>query len=229
MNNQIEENKKIAGENAVQYIKDGMTIGLGSGSTIYWTLKKLGELVGQGLNVKGIPSSIRTENLAKEFGIPLTSFSEVQQLDLAIDGADEVDQNFNLIKGGGGSLVREKIVCAASKQLVIVVDESKVVQKIGTYPLPIEVVPFGWEVTSERISSLGCIPKLRMHHNEVFISNNGNYILDCKFDFISKPLSLHQELKQLLGVVETGLFIGMTDKVIIGKENGLFQILDKNK
>ena len=229
MNEQLEEKKKVAGEKAIEYIKDGMTVGLGSGSTVYWSLKKLSELIQRGLNVTGIPSSVRTEKWANEFGIPLTSFSEVKQLDIAIDGADQVDYNFNLIKGGGGSLLREKMVCASAAQRIIIVDDTKIVHTLGRYPLPVEVVPFGWEITAQKISSLGCKPILRKKNKEVFISNNGNYIVDCKFDLIEHPLFLHEKLKQLLGVVETGLFIGMVDKVIIGKVNGMTQILDNKK
>lgn len=223
------EKKQIVANQAVQFIHDGMTIGLGSGSTMFWVLKKLGELAKNGLNVQGIPSSVRTEKWANEFGVPLTSFAQVQQLDVAIDGADEVDPSFNLIKGGGGSLVREKIVCAASSQLIIVVDDSKLVSTLGNFPLPVEIVPFGWEVTAQRISRLGCEPLLRMNNHEVFISNNGNYILDCKFKEIENPLAIHNQLKQMLGVVETGLFLGMADIIIVGKENGQYEILDKTR
>jgi ribose 5-phosphate isomerase A len=222
----IELKKKLAGEKAVEYIQDGMTIGLGSGSTVYWTIKKLAELIQQGMNIKGIPSSKRTEGWANEFGIPLTDFSQIQTLDLAVDGADEVDQHFNLIKGGGGSLLREKLVDASSSMLIIVVDDSKMVLELGKYPLPVEVVPFGWEVTAQRISSLGCVPTLRRGNNEIYISNNGNYILDCQFDSVPNPEELHKQLKLLLGVVETGLFVGMTDKVIVGEADGV-TILEK--
>ncbi|PLR89075.1 ribose-5-phosphate isomerase RpiA [Bacillus sp. T33-2] len=223
----IDVKKKSAGEKAVELIKDGMTVGLGSGSTIYWTLQKLGELVKNGLNVKGIPSSRRTEQWATGFGIPLTDFSEVSSLDLAIDGADEVDSDFNLIKGGGGSLLREKIVDAASGELIIVVDDSKIVSRLGRFALPVEVVPFGWEITARKITGLGCKPKLRTRDNGVFLSDNGNYILDCQFDSIPDPHELHKNLKLLLGVVETGLFIGMANKVIVGEANGV-RILEKN-
>ncbi|MFC0472409.1 ribose-5-phosphate isomerase RpiA [Halalkalibacter kiskunsagensis] len=213
--------KKLAGEKAVEYIKDGMTLGLGSGSTVYWTLKKLGELVKKGLDIKGVPSSLRTEGWAQSFGVPLTDFQKVRQLDLAIDGADEVDPHFNLIKGGGGSLVREKIVNAASNKVIIVVDESKIVTRLGKFALPIEVVPFGWEVTASYISELGCKPILRKRENQVFVSNNGNYILDCLFDKIEIASELHLRIKEVVGVVETGLFIGMTDMVIVGMSSGV--------
>ncbi|MGY6208786.1 ribose-5-phosphate isomerase RpiA [Cytobacillus firmus] len=208
--------KKAAGEKAADFVKDGMIIGLGSGSTVYWFLKRLGELVNAGLTVKGVPSSLRTEGWAREFNIPLADFSETQILDLAIDGADEVDPEFNLTKGGGGSLLREKIVDANAKKLIIIVDESKLVQQLGKFPLPVEIVPFGWELTSKRITELGAIPQLRVNDGEVFVSNNGNYILDCQFEWIPNPKELHKQLKQITGVVETGLFIEMTDLVLVG-------------
>lgn len=220
--------KKMAGEKAVEYIKDGMTIGLGSGSTVYWTLKKLGELVEQGLNIKGIPSSKRTEGWAREFHIPLTDFSTVSKLDLAIDGADEIDPNFNLIKGGGGSLVREKIVDMNSKKLIIVADDSKMVSQLGKFPLPIEILQFGWELTAEKIKRIGGNPVLRMTEGQAFISNNGNYIVDCAFTSIPDPEELHHQLKQMLGVVETGLFIGITDTIIIASETEV-KVIDKNR
>jgi ribose 5-phosphate isomerase A len=214
-----EMNKKIAGEKAADFVKTGMAIGLGSGSTVYWTIKKLGELVKAGLQVKCIPSSMLTEKWAREFGIPLTDFSKEEKLDLTIDGADEIDPNFNLIKGGGGALLREKIVCASSSKVIIIVDHSKVVSQLGKFALPIEVVPFGWKITARKIAGLGCIPALRKNGDAVFITDNGNYILDCKFPSIPDPETTDKTLKLLVGVVETGLFTGMTDKVIIGKEN----------
>ena len=226
MSEQVDLYKKLAGEKAAEYIEDGMVIGLGSGSTVYWTLKKLGELVEQGLNVKGIPSSLRTEGWAKDFNIPLTDFSEVQVLDLAIDGADEIDPNFNLTKGGGGSLVREKIVNAHAKKLIIIADQSKMVAELGEFPLPVEVLPFGWQLTAQKIAELGAKPVLRERDGSVFVSNNANYILDCEFNSIPNPEKLHHSLKQLLGVVETGLFVNMTDTVILAGEEGA-KVLDK--
>lgn len=226
MLNDVDAKKKAVGEKAAEYIQDGMTIGLGSGSTVYWMMKKLGELVEKGLRIRGVPSSLRTEGWAKDFGIPLVYFPEVSRLDLAIDGADEVDPQFNLIKGGGGSLLREKLVDEAADQLIIVVDDRKLVQTLGAFPLPVEVVPFGWETTAKRIERLNGNPQLRRKDDEIFVTNNGNYILDCSFPSIPDPAALHQQLKLLLGVVETGLFINMTDIVIVGEENGL-RILEK--
>jgi len=226
MTRQVDQKKKQAAEKAVEYIEDGMLIGLGSGSTVYWMMSRLAERIRDGLQVKGIPSSKRTENWAKEFGIPLTTFSEVQRLDLAIDGADEVDPNLNLIKGGGGSLLREKLVDDASSQLIIVVDESKLVSKLGNFPLPVEVVPFGWETTAKRIATLNVTPILRSNEDGVFVSNNGNYILDCPFQQIEDPIALHQQLKGMLGVVETGLFLNMTDIVLVGQDDGV-KVIEK--
>ncbi|MCM3568474.1 ribose-5-phosphate isomerase RpiA [Neobacillus mesonae] len=218
MLNKVDAMKKAAGDKAAEFVQDGMVLGLGTGSTVYWTLKRLGEWVNEGLDIKGIPTSTQTEDWAKEFNIPLTNFSEVQSLDLAIDGADEIDPDFNLIKGGGGALLREKLVAMQAKKVMIIADESKMVSQLGKFPLPVEVVPFGWETTSQRIATLGVTPILRKKEGQTFVSDNGNYILDCPFGSISNPADLHKELKLLSGVVETGLFLGMTDTVIIGGE-----------
>jgi len=222
----VDLKKKSAGEKAVEYVKDGMVLGLGSGSTVYWMLKKLGERVNEGLKIKGVPSSLRTEGWANEFGVPLVALSEVRRIDLAIDGADEVDPDFNLTKGGGGSLLREKLVNDAAERLIIVIDESKLVQRLGAFPLPVEIVPFGWENTAEKIAKLQCLPKLRKKDNEVYVTNNGNYIVDCEFKEIPNPVGLHQSLKLILGVVETGLFIDMADLVLVGVE-GEVRVLEK--
>ncbi|GAB3063721.1 ribose 5-phosphate isomerase A [Virgibacillus ainsalahensis] len=211
--------KKNAGEKAVEYIEDGMTLGLGSGSTIYWMMKRLSVQIQNGLSVKGIPTSKRTEGWAREFGIPLTEFAEIEKIDLAIDGANEIDPNLNLIKGGGGSLVREKIVNEFAERLLIIADDGKFYNQLGKHLLPVEVIPFGWEVTARNLEKLGCTTNLRMQDNNVFISDNENYIVDCQFDSIQDPVRLHEELKLLVGVIETGLFCNMVDQVIIGKDS----------
>jgi len=227
--NEQEAYKRLAGEKAVEYIQDGMTIGLGSGSTVYWMLKKLGEEVKDGLCVQGIPTSIRTMNWAKKFGIPLTDFTKMDTIQVAIDGADEIDPGLNLIKGGGGSLVREKIVATISERLIIIADSSKKVDVLGRHPLPVEVIPFGWEIIAQKyIPDLGGKSTLRKKDNTVFVSDNGNYILDCQFESIADVGSLHAKLKAIVGVVETGLFINMTDTAIIGDENGV-SIIDKKE
>lgn len=207
--------KKLAAEESVAYIKDGMIVGLGSGSTVNLMLQKLGQRVGEGLDIKGIPSSKKTERLATELGIPLTDFSSVDRIDIAIDGADEVDSGLNLLKGGGGSLVREKVVDLTADKLVIVIDASKMVAELGDFPLPVEVVPFGWQVTAQNISDLGAVTSLRKKGRNVFVSDNGNYVLDCKFDKITEPKKLHEAIKQMVGVVETGLFLEMADEVVM--------------
>lgn len=215
MLNEIDEAKKLVGEEAAHYVKSGMKIGLGSGSTVYWMIRKLGEFVQQGLDIEGIPSSNQTAQWAKEFGVPLTDFAKVDQLDITIDGADEVDRDFHLIKGGGGALFREKVIAMAAKELMIIVDKSKLVSHLGSFPLPVEVLPFGWEVTVKNIALLGCKPIIRKKDEEIFVSDNGNYILDCSFGEIDHPKKLHEQLIEIVGVVETGLFVDMADTVIV--------------
>lgn len=208
--------KKAVGEKAAELVKDGMKVGLGSGSTVYWMIRKLGERIqSSNLNVEGIPSSNQTVQWAEEFGVPLTDFSKVKHLDITIDGADEVDENLHLIKGGGAALFREKIIAQAAKEFVIIADSSKMVTKLGKFSLPVEVLPFGWERTANEISKLGCVPRLRMNNEEILITDNGNYILDCPFNLIENPGQLNKEIKEIVGVIETGLFVDMADKIIV--------------
>ncbi len=214
-----EELKRKAGERAVEYIKDGMVVGLGTGSTVKYTILKLGELVKDGLDIIGIPTSIATEKLAKEMGIKLGSINDYQVIDLTIDGADEVDRNLNLIKGGGGALLREKMIAHASKYEIIVVDESKVKRVLGDFPLPIEIVKFGYKRTMNVLSTLGCKPLLRVKNGEAYITDNGNYIVDCKFKRIDEPAKLERRIDEIPGVVEIGLFVGLANKVIVGKKD----------
>ncbi|MGW7811137.1 MULTISPECIES: ribose-5-phosphate isomerase RpiA [Staphylococcus] len=219
MNN--DELKKLVAKEAVTQINDGMTIGLGTGSTMQYVLEYLGDQVKKGLNISGIPTSENTAKLAKQLDIPLTSFKEVRKLDLAIDGADEVDANFNLIKGGGGALLREKIIADSAKSFVVVIDKTKLVEQLGAFLLPVEIIPFGWEVTAQKIESLGGVSTLRELHNQPYITDNENYILDCDFGFIDDPKSLEKALNSIVGIVDSGLFINMTDKVLIGDEHSV--------
>lgn len=206
----------------MEFVKPGMTLGLGTGSTVFWTIQKLGELVKQGLQIRGVPTSHKTEIRAKQAGIPLISFADVEQLDLTIDGADEINPHLDLIKGGGGALLREKLVAASSRRLIIVADHSKRVPNLGGFLLPVEVIPFAWETTFRRIESLGCIPTLRLSVSGLpYQTDNGNYIMDCDFKVISNPLDVHQKLKLLTGVIETGLFVSMADMVIIAGPYGI--------
>ncbi|MCI4671572.1 MAG: ribose-5-phosphate isomerase RpiA [Bacteroidia bacterium] len=220
--------KQIVGEKASEYVQNGMKVGLGTGSTAYFMVMKLGERVrNEGLDIIGIPTSRATEELAQEQGIKLATFEEVQDLDLTIDGADEFNPDLQLIKGGGGALLREKLVASISRKLIVITDARKQVNVLGKFPLPIEVVRFGWEITFERLKALRLNPILRMEGEEAFITDNSNYILDCHVGEIHDPASLHEELKSMLGVVETGLFIDMASEVIMADNEGNVQIFSK--
>jgi ribose 5-phosphate isomerase A len=206
--------KKEVGEKAVDFVKEGMVVGLGTGTTVFYTISKLGKLVQQGLDIKGIPTSKQTEKLALDVGIPLISFNEIDHIDLAIDGADEVNRDLDLIKGGGGALLREKIIAKAAKTFIVVADPQKLVNKLGSFPLPVEVVPFGFEKTMTQISELGGSPKLRKNNGIPFITDNGNFIIDCSFSEIKFPEDLEKDINIIPGVVDNGLFIGMAHTVI---------------
>lgn len=213
--------KQIAGERATEYVKDGMVVGLGTGSTVYYTIKRLGMMVSEGLDIIGIPTSISSEKIANESGIKLSTLEEHPKIDVTIDGADEVDPNFDLIKGMGGALFREKIVAFASDMEVIVVDRSKMVDILGTKsPLPVEVSTFGWKQCLEKLKDLGCSPNLRMNEEKAVISDNNNHIIDCSFEKIENPVSLESRINNIPGVIENGLFLGITDIVIMGSEDG---------
>jgi ribose 5-phosphate isomerase A len=212
--------KRVVGEKAVDYVKEGMVVGLGTGTTVFYTISKLAKLVQQGFSIKGIPTSLQTENLARELGIPLVSFNKIDRIDVAIDGADQVSPDLNLIKGGGGALLREKIIAKAANTFIVVADSHKLVGKLGTFPLPVEVVPFGVEMTSKYIQELGGIPKLRQKDGSPYLTDNGHYIFDCSFHEITHPGDLERDLNLIPGVVDNGLFVGMADMVIT---------LDRNK
>jgi ribose 5-phosphate isomerase A len=222
--------KKLVGEKAAEFVKDGMIVGLGTGSTVYYTLEKLGQLVKEGLQIKGIPTSKATEKLAHEFGIPLTSFKEVTYLDVAIDGADEVDPDLNLIKGGGGALLREKIIAAAANTFIVAADSSKFSAKLGSFRLPVEVIPFGYERTAQQISSIGCIPEMRLSDGKPYITDNHNYIFDCEIPKDSQPHKLETVLNMIPGVVENGLFTKLADVIItLDANKKTVLIKEKNK
>jgi ribose 5-phosphate isomerase A len=206
--------KKEVGEKAVDYVKEGMVVGLGTGSTVFYTISKLGKLVQQGFSIKGIPTSKQTEKLAIDVGIPIVSLNEIDHIDLAIDGADEVNRDLDLIKGGGGALLREKIIAKAAKTFIVVSDSHKNVDTLGTFPLPIEVVPFGYEMTMKYIRELGGNPKLREKDGNPFLTDNGNYIIDSSFQEINHPKELEKNLNLIPGVVDNGLFVGLADAVI---------------
>ncbi|WP_341285659.1 ribose-5-phosphate isomerase RpiA [Priestia megaterium] len=207
--------KQLVGEAAADLVENNMVVGLGSGSTVFYTLKKLGYLVEKGLQIQGVATSKTTAKLARELKIPLVDLGAVDYIDVAIDGADEMDPNFNLIKGGGGALLREKMVAKAAKRMVIIADSSKNVEKLGGFLLPVEVIPFGWEMTARHIQRLGGIFKLRVtSDNKPYVTDNKNYILDCDFNFITDPAQLEVSLNMLPGVVENGLFVNVPTDVI---------------
>jgi ribose 5-phosphate isomerase A len=220
--------KKLAGEKAAEAIRDNMIVGLGTGSTAYFTIQKVGERVKQGLNIRAVATSVQTEKMARELGISIVPFSEVQAIDLTIDGADEVDPQFNLIKGGGGALMREKLIAFNSKQYIIVVDESKMVQQMGTFPLPVEILPFGHELTIRQLQKICSEVTLRKKDVENFTTDNGNLIADLHLSSIDDTKQLDMRLRQVPGVLETGLFVhGMVNQVMIGTSGGEVKILQR--
>ncbi|HEY3420035.1 MAG TPA: ribose-5-phosphate isomerase RpiA [Methanomassiliicoccales archaeon] len=211
--------KRRAAEKAVHFIEDGMTLGLGTGSTTFFAIEAIGKLVDDGYNLRGVPTSVASEEQALKCGIPLVSLDDVDRIDLTIDGADEVDDELNLIKGMGGALLREKMVAYASKQEIIIVDSGKLVKTLGTKsPLPIEVTRFGHGLTARNIRALGCVPELK-GGDKPFITDNGNYIYNCRFERIDDPVSLERKLKSIPGVVETGLFLGLATKAVVAYDD----------
>lgn len=212
-----EAEKELAGRAAAKLVRDGDVVGLGTGSTAYFAVVAIGERVKAGLKIVGIPTSDATAELARKLGIPLTTLDEHPEIDITIDGADEVDPHLNLIKGGGGALLREKIIATASKKMVVVADSAKIVKALGKFPLPVEIIPFARTVLKKRITSLGASCKLRMKSNgSVFVTDEGHHILDCSFGKISKPGETARVLSEMPGVVEHGLFIGIAKLAMIG-------------
>ena len=212
--------KQVIGEKATEYIDDGMIVGLGTGSTAYWAVKKIGELVKNGLRIKGVPTSEGTEALATEVGIPLLKVNNVEYIDITIDGADEFDPEKNLIKGGGGALLREKIIASMTQFYVIISDASKKSKTLGSFPLPVEVTPFAWIVTSRQLEKLGCATTIRMNKDQIYVTDNNNYILDCRFKSIDNPKKLSEQINSIPGVVENGLFPGMAQLIITNDSDG---------
>jgi len=226
--NQADEIKKITGLEASKKVQEGMTIGIGTGTTAYWCIVELGKRVKEGLSFKAVPTSNQTKLLAASLNIPLIELNEVEYLDLTIDGADEIDPKLQLIKGGGGALLQEKIVASASRQLIIIADSSKLVPQLGAFPLPVEVVPFGWKQVQRRIRHSHQIEvSLRMSNNQPFITDHGNYILDCHFQAIPDATAMSITLNNIPGVVENGLFIGMASSAIIGYPDGSVKVLNR--
>lgn len=220
--NNLEDLKRMAAEAAVQHVRDGQVVGLGTGSTARYVILALGELVKAGLTIKGVATSRETAELARRSGIPLLETEDSWAIDVDIDGADQVDPQLNLIKGGGGALLKEKIVAMAARQVIIVVDYTKLVPALGnSFPLPVEVVPFGWGSTARQIEELGMKPVLRERNGQIFQTEAGHYILDLHIGRIENPADLEIRLNLIPGVVETGLFIGRTDLLVVGTPRGV--------
>jgi ribose 5-phosphate isomerase A len=221
--------KQLAAEKAVEYIEDDMILGLGSGSTVKYFLKKLGDLIQKGLRVTGVATSNSTTSLAISYNIPLLAINEVKEIDLTIDGADEVDEKFNGIKGGGGALLYEKIVASISKKNIWVVDSSKTVKQLGKFPLPVELVSFGYKHTLQKLENAGFNPKLRKNNGKVFLSDSGSFIADLHLGKIENPEKFSRDIKIFSGVIESGLFINFPDTVIVGSGSGVKILENKLK
>jgi ribose 5-phosphate isomerase A len=218
--------KKQAAEKAVEYVRDGMIVGLGTGSTAFFAIQKIGERVREGLNIHAVASSLASAELASHAGIPTIGMTEINNIDITIDGADEVDEHFNLIKGGGGALTREKILAYNSKLFIVVVDESKLSKKLGKFPVAVEVVPFGYNLVIPHLESLGCQAKIRQKQDQFFKTDNGNWIIDCQFGDINHPEELNETINGIPGVIETGLFPHkLVHAIIVGYTDGSVTVL----
>jgi len=232
----IDKAKFVAAKKAVEFVEDGMRVGLGTGSTAAWMVRCLGEMVREeGLKIRGVPTSTRTAELAREVGIEVVSLDAAKWLDVTIDGADEFDGELNLIKGGGGALLQEKIVATASDQMIVITDASKEVDTLGAFPLPVEVIPFGWQTTQALIEEtlvsmdvLGRSASLRMNGDRPYVTDEGNHILDLHLKRIGDSRQMAMILNQMPGVVENGLFIDICDTVVIGYGDGKAQVRDIN-
>ena len=224
----IERAKYLCAEKAAEFVSSGMKVGLGTGSTAYWLVKHLGRKVrDEGLNIKGVPTSLKTSELAQSEGIPICSLDEAGWLDLTIDGADEISPGFNLIKGGGGAHLREKIVAMASDKMIVIADSSKKVAELGAFPLPLEVIRYGCESTKSQV--VQCLmqngykdPQImfRASKGKRFITDEGNFILDLQLNSISNECTLSNDLNLIPGVVENGLFVNICKCVVVADENG---------
>lgn len=220
-----DQEKEAAARASLQFVKDGQVVGLGTGSTAAFFIKLLAEKVKAGLRIRGIPTSVRSGELAESLGIPLTTLDECQEIDVTVDGADEVDPQLRLIKGGGGAMLREKIVASATKKLVIVADASKQVAVLGKFPLPVEVIGFAQALVMKRIGELGAQVSVRKGEDgQPYMTDEHHHILDCRFGLIRDADALAQELSDMPGVVEHGLFIGMTKVALFARGEEIVEL-----
>jgi ribose 5-phosphate isomerase A len=220
--------KRAAAVKAIEWVEDGMVLGLGSGSTAAFAIEALAIRIASGLRVLGIPTSERTAALARRLGMPLTTFAEHRCIDLTIDGADQIERRtLNLVKGLGGALLREKIVASASHQMIVVAIQTKLVDRLGgSTPLPVEIVSFGSETVLDRLAAIGCAPQLRMVRERPFTTDGGNYIADCTIPEIRDAAALEARLAAVVGVVESGLFVGLASTVVVGGRDGV-EVMEK--
>jgi ribose 5-phosphate isomerase A len=222
---QSDTEKAAAARASLRFVQDGNIVGLGTGSTAARAVRFLGERVHAGLKIRGIPTSVKTQELAASLGIPLTTLDEFQQIDVDIDGADEFDPQLHLIKGGGGALLREKIIASASRQVIIIADSSKQVAVLGKFPLPVEVIPFAQRLVAKKVGALGATVKLRQDaKGNPFLSDEGHHILDCSFGKIPDPPALARQLSDMPGVVEHGLFIDLATVVLVAKGENVTEL-----
>jgi ribose 5-phosphate isomerase A len=221
-----ESEKEAAARASMRFVQDGQVVGLGTGSTAAYAVRLLAQRVrAEGLKIRGIPTSKHTQALAAQLGIPLTTLDDFQQIDVTIDGADEVDPSLNLIKGGGGAFLREKIIASASRRLVIIADSSKPVAVLGKAPVPVEVIPFAQALVAREIAALGAAVNVRQATSGgVYVTDEGHHVLDCNFGRIADPALLARKLEDLPGVVEHGLFIGLATTVLVGRASGVEQL-----
>lgn len=220
-----DQEKQLSARAAVELVPAGSIVGLGSGSTAAYAVRFLAERVRSGLKVVGIPTSQQTQHLAEQLGIPLSTLEEHSQIDIDIDGADEIDPQLNLIKGGGGAFLREKIIASVSRRFIVIADSAKQVKRLGKFPLPVEVVPFAQSLIKPQIEALGAKVSLRSYaYGNPYITDEGHHILDCTFGEIAEPRALADKLCHIPGVIEHGLFIGMAELALIGKDGKVVQL-----
>ena len=222
--------KRAAGRQATEFISNGMIVGLGTGSTVWYVLERLAERIeNERLQIRGIATSVDTEEKSKALGIPIMSLDDAEAIDLTIDGADEADPHFNLIKGLGGALLREKVAASVSREMVIVVDRNKLVDRLGAKtPVPVEVLPFAVGPVTRRLSALGAAPVLRRSASGApFRTDNGNRIIDAKFTEIKAPLELEDAIRRIIGVIECGLFVNLAHRIVVGNADGTVEILKR--
>ena len=215
------DQKKQAGIKATEYVKDGMIVGLGTGSTAKHVVDAIGARVKEGLQIKAVPTSKATATQAKSLGIPLLDINDVEYIDVVIDGVDEIDPEFNAIKGGGAALFREKIVASLGHEVIWIMDESKLVDKLGAFPLPVKILPYGYMVVYRQLEALGLNPVMRMAGDELLVTDNGNYIVDLHTGVPADVEGIRKQLADIVGVLETGQFLKMCNRIIVGTDDGV--------